>query len=402
MAPNTKLTELVKDAAREAGFDLAGIAPVSQFPELQYFREWIAEGRGGEMRYLEARQESGELTRTVLERVFPWARSVVVCAINYNADASGSNSSAPGPRPWLPESTPESVARVANEGTSSRKGWISRYARPVREYHDIVMQRLRCLEGRLRETVGTDLQTRCYVNTGPVVERVYARYAGIGWVGKNTCIINQRLGSWLFLGIILTSLEVWPGGDPGDRGSPVLGPASLISGLPAPDRCGTCTRCLDVCPTEAFLAPRHLDASRCISYLTIEKRGDIPVPLRAGVGQHVFGCDLCQDVCPWNRKAPVTTASDLQPRPELASLDLEWLATISPEDFQNAFRGSPIKRAKRSGLRRNAVVAMGNSGDRHFLSLLRQLANDADPVVASHAQWALEQLMGGFPASGRL
>ena len=205
-----------------------------------------------------------------------------------------------------------------------------------------------------------------------MVERVFAAYAGVGWIGKNTCLINQHVGSWLFLGVILTSLELSPD-------------------LPAADRCGSCTRCLDACPTQAFVAPRELDATRCISYLTIEKRGAIPEELRPGVGNHVFGCDICQDVCPWNRKAPASPVAEFQPHLRRFHPALEWLANLSEVDFHAAFRGSPIRRAKRSGLRRNAVVAMGNSGERGFVPLLERLVRDPDPVVAEHAEWALRK-----------
>jgi epoxyqueuosine reductase len=206
-----------------------------------------------------------------------------------------------------------------------------------------------------------------------LVERVYAKYAGVGWIGKNTCILNQKLGSWLFLGVVLTSLELHPD-------------------VPAPDRCGTCTRCIDACPTHAFIAPYQLDSNKCISYLTIEKRGEIPQPLRDGIGRHVFGCDICQDVCPWNRKAPPTHAEEFQPRPDLVNPALDWLAQMNAEEFARTFRGSPVKRAKWAGMRRNAVVAMGNSGDRRFLPVLRQLAADPDPVLAETARWAADRL----------
>jgi epoxyqueuosine reductase len=216
-----------------------------------------------------------------------------------------------------------------------------------------------------------------YVDTGPVVERVLAQHSGIGWVGKNTCIINEELGSWLFLGVILTSLELQPD-------------------LPAPDRCGTCTRCLESCPTNAFIDAYKLDASKCISYLTIEKRGSIPEDLRPDMQNHVFGCDICQDVCPWNnrtnRPAAITDKPEFQPRPALVNPPLEKLATLNGDEFRELFHSSPIKRTKRSGIRRNAVVAMGNSGDPRFLPLLERLQHDEDPVVAEHAGWALGQL----------
>jgi epoxyqueuosine reductase len=181
------------------------------------------------------------------------------------------------------------------------------------------------------------------------------------------------MGSWLFLGVIVTSLELTPD-------------------FPAPDRCGTCTRCIDACPTDALIAPYQLDSNRCISYLTIEKRGEIPEEIREGMGRHVFGCDICQDVCPWNRKAPASAAEEFQPREGLANPALEWLAEMTAEEFRDTFRGSPIRRTKRAGLRRNAIVAMGNSGNRRFVPTLEKLAADEDPVVADHAKWAARKL----------
>ena len=345
----SSLSTLVKQAARDAGFDLAGIAPVREFRELEYFPDWIAKGHAGEMRYLESRDESGQFKRSSLNRVAPWARSVIVCALNYNTAQPYST----GP-------------------AGSDQGWISRYAWFNGDYHDFVMKRLRQVETKLREST-PEIETRCYVDTGPIVERIYAKYAGLGWIGKNTCVINQRIGSWLFLGVIITSLELAPD-------------------LPALDRCGSCTRCLDACPTDAFTAPHQMDASRCIAYFTIEKRGDVPLEFRDQMGRHVFGCDICQDVCPWNRKAPSSSAPEFQPRGELVNPALDWLATITEENFRETFRGSPVKRTKRQGLRRNAVVAMGSSGDQRFVPVLEALTNDEDPVVAEHARWALEQL----------
>ena len=205
------------------------------------------------------------------------------------------------------------------------------------------------------------------------MERVYAKYAGVGWVGKNTCILNQKMGSWLFLGVILTSLELTPD-------------------LPAPDRCGSCTRCIDACPTDALIAPYQLDSNRCIAYLTIEKRGAIPEEMREGMGRHVYGCDICQDVCPWNRKAPATEASEFQPREGLFNPALEWLAGMSADEFRQVFRGSPIKRAKLGGLKRNALIAMGNSGDARFVPVVEGLLHNEDPVLADAAGWAMGQL----------
>jgi epoxyqueuosine reductase len=353
MLQSNEITGAVRQAATEAGFDLVGIAPVEDAPELEYFPRWIAEGHAGEMKYLEARDEQGRLKRASLAHAAPWARSVVVCAINYNTTQ--------------PYST---------EVTERGRGWISRYAWGRQDYHESVMPRLRQVEAALRKASGAEgLITRAYVDTGPIVERVAAKYAGIGWIGKNTCMINQKLGSWFFLGVILTSLELEPG-------------------LPAPDRCGSCTRCIDACPTDAFIAPYQLDSNRCIAYLTIEKRGALPEDdeLRSGMGRQVFGCDICQDVCPWNRKAPATNAAEFQPLPELVNPALDWLAEISAEEFRRTFLGSPLRRAKRAGLRRNAVIAMGNSGDRKFVPLLDKLSADEDEVVAESAAWAVKKL----------
>lgn len=302
------------------------------------------------MQYLETRNESGQLRRAALRRAVPWVRTVVVCAVNYNTAEPFS----------IRVNTPE-------------RGWISRYAWGREDYHDVVMRRLRIVEKKLHESSEKSIQTRCYVDTGPVVERVYAKYAGIGWIGKNTCILNQKLGSWLFLGVILTSLDLEPD-------------------IPAPDRCGNCTRCIEACPTDALVAPYQLDSNKCISYLTIEKRGAIPEELRKGIGRQVFGCDICQDVCPWNRKAPVTGVEEFQPRPELVNPALEWLAQLESEEFTRGFRRSPVKRGKLSGLRRNAAIAMGNSRDPKFIPFLRRLAEEPDTIIAEAAEWALRKL----------
>ncbi|HEY3974426.1 MAG TPA: tRNA epoxyqueuosine(34) reductase QueG [Candidatus Sulfotelmatobacter sp.] len=348
----TEIKAVLQRASQSAGFDLCGIAPATDAPDLSHFPEWIAAGRAGEMKYLEARDDHGELKRSSLARVVPWARSVVVCVINYNT-----------------------AHPYSTQVHDSARGWISRYAWSREDYHDAVLRRLKRVEAALHEAAGGDaLTTRSYVDTGPIVERVFAKYAGVGWIGKNTCIINQKKGSWLFLGVILTSLELTPD-------------------LPTPDRCGTCTRCIDACPTDAIVAPYQLDSNKCISYLTIEKRGSIPEELRAGMGHHVFGCDICQDVCPWNRKAPATTAQEFEARPGLVNPALAWLAEISEEEFRTNFRGSPIRRAKRTGIRRNAVIAMGNSRNREFLPLLNQLASDDDQTVAEGARWAKGRIM---------
>ena len=352
----SEIEALIKRAAADAGFDLAGIAPASHHDELEFFPSWIAAGHAGEMKYLEARDEHGELKRAALSRVAPWAKSVIVCAINYNA-----------------------AEPYSTQVQDRSRGWISRYAWSKEDYHDAVLCRLKKVEEAVwggQHSCPPELTTRSYVDTGPIVERVFAKYAGIGWIGKNTCIINQQKGSWLFLGVILTSLELQPD-------------------MPAPDRCGTCTRCIEACPTDAILEPYLLDSNRCISYLTIEKRGTIKDEnLRQGIGRHVFGCDICQDVCPWNRKAPVSLAPEFSPRPGLVNPDLSSIANVSEEEFRQRFRGSPIRRAKRAGLRRNALIAMGNSGNPKFLPVLEKIAqdHDEDEVIVESARWAANKL----------
>ena len=365
--------EQVATLAQSVGFSGAGIAPIpppgeeadSDYPELSYFEPWIERGRAGEMQYLKRRDDAGRLLRSALRIAVPWARSVVVCAANYNPEAPKSIDPAP----------PETA-------------WIARYALTQNiqagqpsDYHDVLLARLKKLEQALQQAFGP-FSSRCYVDTGPLVERIYAKYAGIGWIGKNTCIINQKLGSWLFLGVILTGLEL-----------PSAGPLPLAE-VVAEDRCGSCTRCIDACPTGALVAPYEMDASLCISYLTIEKRGAIPDHLRPQMGRQVFGCDICQDVCPWNRRAPVSLDAELAVRPELVNPALSWLAELDAESFRRLFRHSPVQRAKLGGLLRNVAIAMGNSGLAEYLPKLREWAASPDPVLGETAQWALARSTG--------
>jgi epoxyqueuosine reductase len=372
--PESTVHDQIVALAHDAGFSTAGIAPVplpgepADDPELSqfepYFEGWIERGYAGEMEYLKRRDQDNRLLRSSLRIAVPWARSVIVCAANYNADA------------------PKSI-----DPASPKSGWIARYAmtgyqpgeaegtsRPS-DYHDVLLARLKNLEQSLQQALGP-FQARCYVDTGPLVERAYARYAGIGWTGKNTCIINQKLGSWLFLGVILTGLE--------------LPPATPFA-LPE-DRCGSCTRCIDACPTGALVAPYQMDASLCIAYLTIEKRGPIPEPLRPQMGRQVFGCDICQDVCPWNRRAPVSVDPELAARRELVNPALAWLAELDAESFRSLFRQSPVQRAKLNGLLRNVAIAMGNSGLASYRPKLQEWAAGTDPVLAEAARWALTRL----------
>ncbi len=334
--------------------------------ERERFAAWIEAGRGGEMEYLKRRDDAGRLVRSSVRVALPWARSVIVCAASYNSGEPRSTDPAPEGTGWI-----------------ARDAWTSRIengpagAENVRpsDYHKVLRRRLEKLREWLAHEVGA-FESRCFVDTGPVVERVYARYAGIGWVGKNTCILNEKLGSWLFLGVIVTSLEV-------DNGQ---------SAALAADRCGSCTRCIDACPTGALTGEREMDASRCIAYLTIEKRGPIPTELRAGIGRQVFGCDICQDVCPWNRRAPVASDPELAARKELVNPALDWLAEMDDADYEQRFNGSPVRRTRWAGFRRNLAIAMGNSGEERYLPRLRQWAKDTDPTLADAAEWAVENL----------
>jgi epoxyqueuosine reductase len=359
--------EWIEQRARVAGFDLAGVASVPESAasdEARRYAEWIDAGRAGEMEYLKRADEAGEYLRGDLRRAMPWARSVIVCAVNYNADAPLSIEPAP-----------------------PKTGWIARYAWSGRkdssagsDYHDVLLPQLRVIEQELKQRFGAACETRCYVDTGPLVERGYAARAGVGWIGKNTCILNQQQGSWLLLGVIVTSLELTP-----DAWS-----------VPAADRCGSCTRCIDACPTDALIpspdAQSQMDASRCIAYLTIEKKGSITEDLRPLIGRQVFGCDICQDVCPWNRKAPVSAASPLPARRELINPALEWLATMDGPAFNRTFRGSPLERTRRKRVLRNVAIAMGNSGEMDFLPQLDTWAAGEDAVLAEAAAWAATRL----------
>ncbi len=369
-------TGRVIEISRVLGFDLCGVAPAVEFPELAHLEEWLARDYAGDMRYLrDARRHS-------ISRVVEGARSVIVCALNYNTS--------------LPLSTemPEEIA-----SPTGPRGWIARYAWGD-DYHNVLGEKLDALVEALRKEFSEPFEARAYVDTGPVVERVAAKYAGLGWLAKNTCLIHEESGSWLFLGVIVTTLDL----------AASLGPAGVTVEAPAADLCGNCSLCIDACPTNAIVEPYVLDARRCISYLTIELRGAIPVELRELVGRHVFGCDICQDVCPWNRRAPVTAPANFEPRlfvqeggarNSLFSPDLEWLISLTEEEFREVFRGSPVKRTKRRGLIRNACVALGNSGLRpseprykEICARLAQLAAADDALIAEHAQWALGRLGG--------
>ena len=382
MAWTPELEEAIRAKAIEVGFHLAGIAgaedesdPGGAGVDGNRFEAWVEAGRAGEMEYLKRRDAEGNLLRKGLRVAIPWARSVVVCALNYGSEHPRSIDPVPPDAGW--------IGRYAWSGRKQGEG-IREKGREGQElvatdYHEEMLGRLRKIEARLLEAV--DCQARCYVDTGPIVERGFAARAGVGWIGKNTCVINQEQGSWLLLGVIVTSLEI------ADRGT---------AGVAA-DRCGSCTRCIDACPTDALVAPREMDASRCIAYLTIEKKGTIAPDLRAGMGRQVFGCDICQDVCPWNtrkgnRISPIAVTAGMETRPELVNPALDWLAGMDSKEFKRWFKGSPLERTGRKRLHRNVAIAMGNSRQAEFLPQLQAWAESEDEVLAEAAIWAMEQI----------
>ncbi|MDQ3070484.1 MAG: tRNA epoxyqueuosine(34) reductase QueG [Acidobacteriota bacterium] len=302
--------DAIKAKAPAFGFDLCGIAPAEPFDALNRLTEWLARGHAAEMHWLE---------RSITKRLDPrevlaGARSIVSCAVIYN--------------------TAEPYSATLPEGHAS----IARYAWGD-DYHVVIERRLEAFEQWLREEAGGDCVTRRYVDTGPISEKAVAARAGLGWVGKNTCLINQQLGSWLFLGEILTTLPLDP-----DQ--------------PAADRCGTCTLCIDACPTAAITEPYQLDARKCLSYLTIEHRGDLPEAAQASIGSHVYGCDICQDVCPWNRRAAVSTDPAWQPREAWRPVPVAEMAARTDDELRSAMKGSAMKRAGVKGLRRNLDASL--------------------------------------------
>lgn len=383
------IEQIVAAQAQEAGFTKAGIAPVpppgdDSYRELEYVGGWVERGHAGEMEYLKRRDQENRLLRSSLRVPFPWVRSVIVCAANYHADAVRSTDAAPEDKGWVARYAWTGFAKSAGpkpagQAVAEQQG---RGSEPLEasDYHDVLLRRLKKLDQELQNKLGR-FESRCFVDTGPLVERVYAKYAGIGWIGKNTCMINQELGSWFFLGVILTALEL----------PQVTGRSGLTVSA---DRCGSCTRCIDACPTDALIAPYQMDASRCIAYLTIEKRGAIPEELRSRIGRQVFGCDICQDVCPWNRRAPISEDAELALRPELVNPALDWMAELDTASFRRLFRHSPMSRAKLPGLLRNVAIAMGNSRLDRFIPKLHEWSTSEDPVLADAATWAIRQIKG--------
>jgi len=359
-------TAWISEQARTIGFDLCGVVRAENFPELAQYEEWLGRQYAGEMKYLEDPRRKNPLL--LLEDL----RSIIVCGLNYNT------------------AHPSSVEAAARPQQGEPRGWISRYAWGT-DYHEVMWEKLKTFEDALEERFPGRFHSRAYADTGPVAERVFAKHAGLGWLGKNTLLLNETLGSWFFLGVILTSLDLVP----------TLGPAE---GPPA-DLCGNCRQCLDACPTGALVEPYVMDARRCISYLTIELRGSIPEQHREAVGWQVFGCDICQDVCPFNRQAPRTKNREFEPRrmnsgESLFEPNLVRLAGLDEQEFRAAFRGSAIRRTKWRGMLRNASIALGNAqlsrdnaAHGEALATLERLGRSEELVIAESAQWALARIL---------
>ena len=339
--------DAIKARARALGFALCGIAPAGAFPELRFLREWLDRGYAGEMRYMARTADR----RADVRQVLPGARTVIALATNYNVD-----------RPYSVEQADPERARI------SRYAWGA-------DYHDVVGARTAALLEWMRRASAERFEARPYVDTGPVQERVYAQRAGLGWIGKNSCLINAELGSWLFLSEIICTLP-------------------LETDPPALDQCGACALCLEACPTGAIVEPRTIDATRCLSYLTIEVRGAVEESLRPALGSHVYGCDICQDVCPWNAPAAVSDDPAWQPRAEFDEPRLSDLWRLPDERLRPAVKQSAMAHAGLRSLRRNTAVALGNTGSAAAAEALSEPADGsrARPLVAAHAAWARERL----------
>lgn len=332
----------LKEAARSFGFDLVGITPAGSPTTFSRFKEWLDSGHAGEMTYLPRRLDAYDHPDRVLEGI----RNVVMLGMNY----------AP-PR-----------ERDHQQGLK-----IARYARGKRDYHDLIRERLKELTRWIKQRT-PQAKTRGIVDTAPMLERDFARQAGLGWFGKNTMLINKRIGSYFFLAALLTDLELDP--DPVHETS----------------HCGTCTRCLEACPTDAFVAPYVLDARRCISYLTIELKGEIPHELREGMGEWMFGCDICQEVCPWNRKSPPTREPDLLPLEEYQNVTAAELLKLTEADFQQRFGKTPLARPGREGILRNAAIADGNRGSSSDQEALQNASKDESEIIREAAEWGVDQI----------
>jgi epoxyqueuosine reductase len=352
--PRNRVKERLRQRASELGFGMCGIASAEAPATAGAFRSWLERGFQGEMAYLSRRADE----RADLQRVLPGARSVVAVAAGYSGGEPGDTGAGDGPG--------------LGTGHSPTRGWVARYAR-YRDYHEVCGEKLEELARWLAREAGPGVRVRAFVDTGPVLERELAQRAGVGFVGKHTNLIGRRGGNWLFLGEILTTVELNP--DPPER-----------------NRCGRCARCLAACPTGAIVAPFQLDARRCLSYLTIEHKGPIPEDLRPALGRRIYGCDDCLEACPWNRFAMAGGLMGAEVRPELAEPDLLELVALDAAGFRRRFAGTSLLRSRRRGLLRNVCVALGNVGGAEALVALDRAAADPEPLIAEHARWAGDRI----------
>jgi epoxyqueuosine reductase len=358
------MKEAIRRRARELGFDDCRVTTAERPGSAQQFERWLAEGQHGEMGYL----ERNAVKRVDAGQVLAGAKSIITLAVSYagtEPQVASFKFQVPSPK------SPEHATRNTHYGPLGR-GVVARYAR-YRDYHEVMGERLRELRRFVEQVGGEGTRSLWYVDTGPLLERDLAQRAGLGFVGKHTNLISRQLGNWIFLAEILTTLELEPD-------------------LPEKNRCGSCTRCLEACPTGALPAPFQLDARRCISYLTIELKGPIPIELRPAIGNRIYGCDDCLAACPWNRFAREGRMMKAHARTDLAGPDLLELLSIDEAEFKRRFAGTPMVRAKRRGLARNVCVALGNIGDETALPGLERAAADPEPLIAEHARWAMERI----------
>jgi epoxyqueuosine reductase len=359
------LEQGIKDQARALGFELVGMAAATPADGFDRLADWLDRGFAGEMAYMHRHREACRHPQSVL----PAVRSVVMVGMNYKPPVGNADSGLRIAERSTACSTPNPIR---NPQSAIRDGKVARYARGA-DYHDVLRAKLNQLLAWV-QTEAPNCRGRGVVDTAPLLERDFARRAGLGWFGKNTMLLNKRLGSYFFLGALLLDIDLQA--DPPHDTS----------------HCGTCTACLDACPTRAFVEPGVLDSRRCISYLTIELRGPMPEALRPQVGDWVFGCDVCQEVCPWNRKAPMGAEPAFQPRADLETVDLVELLGLSEKEFRERFKGTALMRTRRRGLLRNAAIALGNSGDPAALPGLRRALEDSEPLIREAAAWAIAQI----------
>ena len=339
------LADQIKLIAKDVGFDLVGIAKAKKYPEMFSFLEWVKSGYAADMHYLTDKVSP----RLNIEEILPGVKSIISIGVLY-----------------------DSKRERSIEMRDKKKAWISRYAWN-KDYHFTVRKMLDKLIEIMQKELNLSFNYRRYVDTGPVLDRVFAYHAGLGWFGKNSCLIHPKLGSYFFIGEILTDLE--------------LAPDETIR-----DYCGSCTRCIDACPTDAIVKDGVIDSKKCISYQTIENRGTIPKKIREQIGHHVFGCDICQEVCPWNNKSPLTEQQDFFPDKDKYYPEINKLLDMILNHYPSAFTKSPMKRAKQKGLLRNLIIVMGNSQNPEFIPILQNLHIDSDNILLETRNWAMQQL----------